>query len=158
MMLHSRNIGRILNESLSPVKISSPYNFTSEPLHSALLISSQNGAIISFATSGDTSNTKADVDNSHSINNLKMMSLLLRDKWAESQQHPETEMECYKCENGAVILCYEIETLHCCLAQIPQSDLLVCAIGSSKYTYGLLKLKLQVILEAFSGINGYTLR
>ncbi|QLL32199.1 hypothetical protein HG536_0C03670 [Torulaspora globosa] len=162
MVIQSRNVRELLQTLLKPVRIDA-VSFTTSPLQSAVLLASTNGSVISFASS-DT--TKQD---NHSVNNLKMMSLLIRDKWSvdeslandrsspvETRYRHKIESE----EDGKLfsdIYTYEIEDLHACVAQIPQSELLLLFIAETGYPYGLLKLKMQKALLAFKDMYGYKL-
>ncbi|QLQ80456.1 hypothetical protein HG537_0D04560 [Torulaspora globosa] len=157
MVIQSRNVRELLHTLLKPVHIDA-VSFTTSPLQSAVLLASTNGSVISFASS-DT--TKQD---NHSVNNLKMMSLLIRDKWAvdESLVGEQTryrhKIESQDNENlFSDIYTYEIEDLHACVAQIPQSELLLLFIAETGYPYGLLKLKMQNALLAFKDMYGYKL-
>ena len=101
---------------------------------------------------------------SHSVNNLKMMSLLIRDKWSEDQaqtdDRPASNRYKYELDNTGLntnIYTYEIEDLHACVAQIPQSDLLLLFIAGASYPYGLLVLKMKKSLLAFQDMYGYKL-
>lgn len=155
IMLHGKNIHHLLELTLSPVQTVVAEH---EPLFSSLLVSCTNGSIISYANS-DTAPTTYN----NSSNNLKMMALLVRDKWNEDQQDPSAQAthSCYQCEaeDGEVtrVYTYELEDLHACVAQIPRSDLLLLFIASSDYPYGLLVKKMKAALQAFSSMYGYKL-
>lgn len=162
MIIQSRNVRELLQTLLKPVNIDS-IQFKTNPLQSAVLLASTNGSVISFANSDDSK------QDNHSINNLKMMSLLIRDKWfvdesqtSDQASHSET---CYRYKiepkDGDSLFTdihtYEIEDLHACVAQIPQSELLLLFIAETGYPYGLLKLKMQKALLAFQDMYGYKL-
>lgn len=160
MVIQSRNVRELLQTLLKPVHIDA-VSFKTSPLQSAVLLASTNGSVISFASS--------DKQDNHSVNNLKMMSLLIRDKWAvdeslanERSSPAETRYRHkIETEEGEAlfsdIYTYEIEDLHACVAQIPQSELLLLFIAETGYPYGLLKLKMQKALLAFKDMYGYKL-
>lgn len=155
-MLHGNNIRRLLEETLSAVQtIVSDH----ESLYSSLLVSCTNGSIISYANSESTPPTY-----NSSYNNLKMMGLLVRDKWNEDQQDASAQStrSCYNYEidgaqNTTRIYAYELEDLHACVAQIPRSNLILLFIASGTYPHGLQVLKMKRALTAFSAMYGYKL-
>ncbi|SCV01732.1 LANO_0F13256g1_1 [Lachancea nothofagi CBS 11611] len=155
-MLHGKNIHSLLQETLRPV-----HTLTSdhEALYSSIIVSGINGSIISYANSEVTPATY-----NKSSNNLKMMALLIRDKWNEDQldSGAQTTSSCYRCElaegmESTYIYTYELEDLHACVAQIPRSDLLLLFIASDQYPFGLEVLKLKSAINAFSSMYGYKL-
>ncbi|SCU89178.1 LAME_0E02476g1_1 [Lachancea meyersii CBS 8951] len=155
-MLHGKNIQRLLKETLGAVSTMGSEN---EPLYSSILLSGINGSIISYANSDGTPTSY-----NKSGNNLKMMALLIRDKWNEDEQDANARKtaSCYTCEladgsESTHIYTYELEDLHACVAQIPRSDLLLLFVASGKYPYGLEVLKMKSGLKAFSGMYGYKL-
>lgn len=157
MIIQSRNVKTLLDTLLKPVEIE-PISFTTNPLQSSVLLASTNGSVISFSNSSSVNG------DSHSVNNLKMMSLLIRDKWSEDQaqtdDRPASNRYKYELDNTGLntnIYTYEIEDLHACVAQIPQSDLLLLFIAGASYPYGLLVLKMKKSLLAFQDMYGYKL-
>lgn len=157
MIIQSRNVKTLLDTLLKPVEIK-PISFTLNPLQSSVLLASTNGSVISFSNSSSVNG------DSHSVNNLKMMSLLIRDKWSEDQaqtdDRPASNLYKYELNNTGLntnIYTYEIEDLHACVAQIPQSDLLLLFIADASYPYGLLVLKMKKSLLAFQDMYGYKL-
>lgn len=160
MIIQSRNVKALLDELLNPVSIE-PISFKTRPLQSSVLLASTNGSMLSF------SNSESSDGDSYSVNNLKMMSLLIRDKWSEDQTKPvdfpatnRYKQELTLPDNTTLstnIFTYEIEDLHACVAQIPQSDLLLLFIADASYPYGLLALKMKKSLFAFQDMYGYKL-
>lgn len=163
MIIQSRNVRKVLEALLKPVNID-VISFKTRPLQSAILLASTNGSVISFATSNDTK------QDNYSVNNLKMMSLLIRDKWSADESQVtdrsspgETNYSKYTIESNdnksisTDIYTYEIEDLHACVAQLPQSELLLLFIADADYPYGLLVLKMQKALHAFKDMYGYKL-
>lgn len=159
MIIQSRNVKLLLDALLKPVNIDT-ISFTTNPLQSSVLLASTNGSVISFSNSDSAS------DDTHSVNNLKMMSLLIRDKWSEDQaqldERPASNRYNYSLDpqDPALltnIYTYEIEDLHACVAQIPQSDLLLLFIADIGYPYGLLVMKMEKSLLAFKDMYGYKL-
>lgn len=173
MIIQSGNVKELLETLLKPVSLDY-ISFKSNALQSSALLAKSNGSVLSFSNSGPT-------DEIHVVNNLKMMSLLIRDKWSEDETdkqeqlntpngsaHPassNTNDNCYKYDLSSKtgetlttnIYTYEIEDLHACVCQIPQSDLLLLFIADNSFPYGLLALKMQKALEAFSDLYGYKL-
>lgn len=92
-----------------------------------------------------------------------MMSLLIRDKWNEDEQQEllparyDYTITVQEEPTTTHIYTYEIEDLHACVAQIPQSDLLLLFIADSNFPYGLLVMKIKGALEAFRDMYGYKL-
>ncbi|SCU99763.1 LAMI_0G00650g1_1 [Lachancea mirantina] len=153
-MLHGRHIKSLLTETLNPVQTQ---HSIQEALHSSLLISSDNGAIISYANTEPSS-----VGYNSSINNLKMMALLIKDKWSEDERDvSEQTTECcytYDLERETTrIYTYELEDLHSCVAQLPRSNLLLLFIANPNYPYGLMVLKMKYAIGAFKDMFGYKL-
>ncbi|SCU97428.1 LADA_0H06238g1_1 [Lachancea dasiensis] len=161
-MLHGQNIHKLLTQTLRSVQTLT--SDREEVLYSSILLSGLNGSIISYANREDTP-----ASYNKSTNNLKMMSLLIRDKWNEDQMDPSAQStsSCYTCElrtdpedgnsEATHIYTYEIEDLHACVAQIPRSDLLLLFIGSGQYPYGLEVLKMKAALEGLASMQGYKL-
>ncbi|EDO17029.1 hypothetical protein Kpol_1065p46 [Vanderwaltozyma polyspora DSM 70294] len=166
-MLNSDNIRKVLSHTLEPVSIPS-ISYNSLYLQSSVLLSSSNGGVLSFATLLDSTNGNGDP---HALNNLKMMGLLIRDKWSEDETAPEEQNtnSCYIYtipkesdqdvdeSQSTRIYTYEIEELHACVAQIPKSDLLLLFIADKQYPYGLLVMKMKNILLSLKSLYGYTL-
>lgn len=157
MIIQSQNVRKVLEATLKPVHIDY-LSFDSSPLQSSILLSATNGAVLSYAAS--TSSTSNEM---HSINNLKMMGLLVRDKWSEDEQEQRlqsryTHSVTLDKETATTnIYAYEIEDLHACTAQIPQSSLLLLFIADVEFPYGLLVMKMKGALEAFKDMYGYQL-
>lgn len=158
-MLNSLKIQALLQHFLKPVSLDEPISFKTSPLQSVVLISSLNGAIISYANS-DESNT--------SINNLKMVCLLCKDRWSEDESNLEEQSTkcCYRYQwqvnNGKPyetrIYTYEIEEMHVVIAHIPESDLIVLfTANKDDFPYGLMVLKMKHTLQAISNLYGYRL-
>ncbi|SCU83501.1 LAFA_0D03972g1_1 [Lachancea sp. 'fantastica'] len=155
-MLQGKNIQDVLQKTLKPVStIGSDHG----PLYSSILLSGINGSIISYANSEETPTSY-----NKSGNNLKMMALLIRDKWNEDQsdQSAQKTSSCYAWEldNGSAsthIYTYELEDLHACVAQIPRSDLLLLFVAGGEYPYGLEVLKMKFALKSFSSMYDYKL-
>lgn len=157
MIIQSQNVKALLETTLKPVHIGY-LSFDSDPLQSSILLAATNGALLSFAISNSS------VPNAmHSTNNLKMMSLLIRDKWSEDEQ--EQRLQSHHFHSIVIdnetwttnIYTYEIEDLHACTAQIPQSELLLLFIADVGFPYGLLVMKMKGALEAFRDMYGYKL-
>lgn len=173
MIIQSQNVMDLLQKLLRPVSIDC-VSFQSKPLQSAALLSKLNGSVLSFSTSAPTTEI-------HSINNLKMMSLLIRDKWAEDELVKQEQVDttnghatwppsniknCYQYETPSTeggeplttnIYTYEIEELHACVCQLPRSDLLLLFIAEASFPFGLLALKMQKAVTPFQGLHGYQL-
>lgn len=168
-MLNSDNIKHVLSNTLEPVSIDS-ISFNSSVLQSSVLLSSSNGAVLSYVTSNKMNSGINSY--SHTINNLKMMSLLIKDKWSDDEANTEeqTTSSCYNyiipSENdnsgtedrlNTRIYTYEIEDLHACVAQLPKSDILLLFIAEKQFPYGLLVMKMKNALLSFSSLYGYKL-
>lgn len=163
-MLYSGHIKKLLDRILEPVKTP----LSTYELQSAVLLSAKTGSIISFA-----SNSPQKPINNDSINNLKMMALLIREKWLEDEQDPDAQStkSCYTIsiepntsETNQILQPYTthiytcgLEDLHTCVAQVPDSDLLLLFIANSSVPYGLLVIKMKNVLPAFRDIFGYKL-
>ncbi|AMD22383.1 HGR044Wp [Eremothecium sinecaudum] len=163
-MLHSGNLKQVLRRSLEPIKTP----VSTYQIQSAVLLSAKTGSIVSFA--GNDSNKTSNKEN---LNHLKMMALLIREKWAEDEQDPSAQAtkSCYPTtiptssekQDGAVqsytsrIYTCGLEDLHTCVAQIPGSDLLLLFIGDSAFPHGLLVMKMKNTLGAFKDVYGYKL-
>ena len=196
-MINSKNVKAILEQTLRPIKLDK--DFETPGLESSALISSLNGSMLSYATATKTENSGNLELNS--LNNLKMLSLLSKDKWSEDEQtiatttttavpdlslssssafshtdnnttatphhHQQQQQQqlrfCYHYNvnddpsHPTRIYTYEIEDLHTCIAQIPQSDLLLLLIADSKFPYGLLVMKMRATLRAFKEMFSYKL-
>lgn len=196
-MINSKNVKAILEQTLRPIKLDN--DFETPGLESSALISSLNGSMLSYATATKTENSGNLELNS--LNNLKMLSLLSKDKWSEDEQtiatttttaapdlslssssafshtdnnttttphhHQQQQQQqlrfCYHYNvnddpsHPTRIYTYEIEDLHTCIAQIPQSDLLLLLIADSKFPYGLLVMKMRATLRAFREMFNYKL-
>lgn len=157
-MINGKNVKQLLQQSIRSVAIDS-INYKSNSLKSSLLISSINGAVISLV-SDDTNKIDS------SLNNLKMMSLLSKDKWSEDELNKanQSTKSCYEFNYNVSdksystrIYTYELEELHACIAQIPDSDLLLLFIADNKYPYGLLVMKMKHLLPAFNDMINYRL-
>ncbi|CDF91579.1 related to SLM4-Protein with putative role in actin cytoskeleton organization [Zygosaccharomyces bailii ISA1307] len=157
MIIQSKNVKALLHATTKPVHIGY-LSYDSEPLQSSVLLAATNGAILSFVTSKPSTPSET-----HSLNNLKMMSLLIRDKWNEDEQQEllraryDYTITVHEEPTTTHIYTYEIEDLHACVAQIPQSDLLLLFIADSNFAYGLLVMKIKGALEAFRDMYGYKL-
>ncbi|CEP62831.1 Slm4p LALA0_S06e04830g [Lachancea lanzarotensis] len=157
-MLQGKNIQDVLQKTLKAVStIGSDHG----SLYSSILLSGINGSIISYANSDETPSSY-----NKSGNNLKMMALLIRDKWSEDQsdQSAQKTSSCYNVEldDGSAaasthIYTYELEDLHACVAQIPRSDLLLLFVAGGEYPYGLEVLKMKFALKSFSSMHDYKL-
>lgn len=157
-MLNSQKIKELLHNVMEPVVLNSPVSFKTSPLDSGALISSINGAIISYDISDETKT---------SINNLKMMCLLCKDRWSEDESHIDQQSTkcCYKYQwqiaNGknyeTRIYTYEIEELHVAVGHLPESDLILLLISGKEYPYGLMILKMKHALQSFENLYGYKL-
>ncbi|CCD22910.1 Slm4p NDAI_0A07560 [Naumovozyma dairenensis CBS 421] len=111
-MIHADNIRQVLEATLKPIKIRT-LPIETPCLKSSLLLSALNGAIMAYANADtdsgaifkddedDTQDTDEETQNTTSqattMNNLKMMSLLIKDKWSEDEKNPEaqTTNSCY---------------------------------------------------------------
>lgn len=153
-MINSKAVTQLLCELSKPVTLTA-VKFQTEPLHSAVVVSSLNGALLSYFIYNQEDS---------SLNNLKMMSLLCKDKWSEDEQDLKKQQtsSCYSYEWHADsttyatrIYTYEIEELHVCLTRLPESDLLVIFFADRQYPYGLLVMKMKASLEAFANLSGY---
>lgn len=157
-MLNSKKIKELLQQFLNPISLNNPVSFRTEPLESAVLISSNNGAIVSYANSND---------NKTSLSNLRMMCLLCKDRWSEDEADLEQQATkcCYRyqwqIDNGKPyetrIYTYEIEELHICVAHIPESDLILLFSSKKDYPYGLMVLKMKHSLKSVQDLYGYKL-
>ncbi|AET38380.1 Slm4p Ecym_2670 [Eremothecium cymbalariae DBVPG len=163
-MLHSTNIKQLLQRTLEPTHTP----VSTYQIQSAVLVSRKSGSIVSFVT-----NSVSKVPSNDSINNLKMMALLTKEKWSEDEQDPKAQAtkSCYHVtintpDSGSAasssqttsrIYTFELEDLHTCVAQIPGSDLLLLLIGDSSYPHGLLVMRLKSALGAFQDVYGYKL-
>lgn len=172
MIIQSKNVKTLLETLLAPVSIDS-IAFKTSPLQSSILLASSNGSVLSFSNSSLDTNQ----NETRSVNNLKMMSLLIRDKWSEDENENEDQPKNangsadsvtnnrykyeIKTEKGetltTTIYTYEIEDLHACVSQVPQSDLLLLFIADASYPYGLLAIKMKKALIAFKDMYGYKL-
>lgn len=155
-MINSKAITQLLTELSKPVTLTS-VKFQTETLQSAVVVSSINGAILSYFINDQ---------NDKSLNNLKMMSLLCKDKWSEDEQDLSQQQttSCYShewqimdAEFKTRIYTYEIEELHVCLTHLPESDLIVIFFADTQYPYGLLVMKMKTSLESFASLYGYKL-
>ncbi|CCF57028.1 hypothetical protein KAFR_0C00320 [Kazachstania africana CBS 2517] len=158
-MIDSANVKALLENTLNGISCQN-VPFRTNALSSSVVLSSKNGSIISYAI--DNSNPES----STSLSNLKMMSLLSKDKWNDDESQPseQTTKSCYQYQWNAKgtgyktrIYTYEIEELHSCLAQIPGSDLILLFVADSSFPYGLLVLKMKQALLAFHDMYGYKL-
>ncbi|GAV55900.1 hypothetical protein ZYGR_0AZ00710 [Zygosaccharomyces rouxii] len=157
MIIQSQNVKKVLEATLKPVHIDY-LSFDSDPLQSSILLSATNGTVLSYAASQSSASSEM-----HSVNNLKMMGLLIRDKWSEDEQEQRLQSRythSITVDKETVttnIYTYEIEDLHACTAQIPQSGLLLLFIADVAFPYGLLVMKMKGALEAFKDMYGYQL-
>ncbi|CCH62263.1 hypothetical protein TBLA_0G03260 [Henningerozyma blattae CBS 6284] len=86
-MLHSENIHCVLEQSLSPVNLTT-ISFHAPPLQTAAILSKENGSILSFvnsSNSNDKYSNNTSGNNVQSLNNLKMIGLLIKDKWHQDE-------------------------------------------------------------------------
>ncbi|CCC71812.1 hypothetical protein NCAS_0I01440 [Naumovozyma castellii] len=89
-MIHSANVKAVLEITLKPIDIKTlPYK--SPSLQSSLLLSNINGSILSYATSSDANQSNLTTQ-ATSLSNLKMMSLLIKDKWFEDEREYYTQL------------------------------------------------------------------
>ncbi|AAS54287.2 AGL204Cp [Eremothecium gossypii ATCC 10895] len=162
-MLQSRSIKRLLQQTLEPT--ATP--LSTYQLQSTVLLSSKTGSIVSFVSANPAHPTSGDA-----LNNLKMMALLIKEKWSEDEHDPQAQAtkSCYHVtvparDDAAAaaaplttrIYTCELEDLHTCVAQIPGSDLLLLFIADSLFPHGMLVLKMKSLLSAFSEVYGYKL-
>lgn len=172
MIIQSKNVKALLETLLAPVSIDA-ISFKTNPLQSSILLASSNGSVLSFANSSLDTNQ----NETRSVNNLKMMSLLIRDKWSEDEKENEDQPKNVNATTNSetnnrynyeinteknetlitTIYTYEIEDLHACVSQVPQSDLLLLFIADASYPYGLLVIKMKKALIAFNDMYGYKL-
>lgn len=158
-MLNSQKIKELLQHFLKPISLNEPISFKTPPLQSVVLISSINGAIISYANTDETANT--------SVNNLKMICLLCKDRWSEDESNLEEQSTkcCYRyqwqVDNGKPyetrIYTYEIEELHVVISHIPESDLILLFTAGKDFPYGLMVLKMKNLLQSINNLYGYKL-
>ncbi|CAI4055364.1 hypothetical protein SKDZ_02G1810 [Saccharomyces kudriavzevii ZP591] len=160
VMLHSKNVKVFLESTLKPYDLHS-VDFKTSSLQSSILITATNGGILSYATSkSDVS--KNSINEINSVNNLKMMSLLIKDKWSEDEKDSAEQItnSCYPVEIDSYktrIYTYEMEDLHACVAQVPNSDLLLLFIADSTFPYGLLAIKIENAMRELTDLFGYRL-
>lgn len=155
-MIDATNVYNVLEQTLGPVSLGD--DNTKVSLQSSVLLSALNGSILSYATNLSSSND----DDINSINNLKMMTLLCKDKWTENENDSPEPHYTFKMVNNNENLVtnlynYEIENLHTCIAQIPNSDLLLLFIANSNFPYGLLSLKMKFTLNSCKNLISYKL-
>ncbi|EJS44805.1 YBR077C [Saccharomyces arboricola H-6] len=160
VMLHSKNVKVFLENTLKPYDLHS-VDFKTSSLQSSILLTATNGGIMSFATS-NSDVPKNSINEINSVNNLKMMSLLVKDKWSEDENNTveQPTNSCYPVEIESFktkIYTYEMEDLHACVAQIPNSDLLLLFIAESTFPYGLLVIKIERAIRELSDLFGYRL-
>lgn len=162
-MLNSTNINDLLKQTLASVKIQA-VDFEAPPLRTSAILTKSNGSMVSFASFIVTDD--AEGEDTQSLNNIKMMSLLAKDKWQEDEVTEDSnsksnvrtfEVKFNEKDYKTRIYTYEIEELHTAVAQIPESDLLIFFIAPSNYPYGLLVLKMQEALKVSRDLFGYKL-
>ncbi|CAI4058674.1 hypothetical protein N7582_001166 [Saccharomyces uvarum] len=160
VMLHFENVKVFLENTLKSYDLSS-IDFKTSHLQSSILLTATNGGILSYATS-DSSVPKNSINEINSVNNLKMMSLLIKDKWSEDENDPgeQSTKSCYPVEIDSFkinIYTYEMEDLHACVGQIPNSDLLLLFLADNTFPYGLLVVKIEKALRELTDLYGYRL-
>ncbi|QEU59303.1 Slm4 [Kluyveromyces lactis] len=136
-MLLSENIKELLQETIKPVQL---LEGSTPPQYTSMIITSK-GSILWYVNG-----TTPESYNS-SLTNLKMMALLIKDKWCEDQESTPAD----------AIHHFELEDLHIALAKIPDSELLLVLIAGNEFPNGLLGLKLKYVLPAFHDLQGYKL-
>lgn len=153
-MFHSRNVKKLLEKTILPIET---IDGSSYSIQSTVLLSCKTGSIISYVNSPKNHPTY-----NNSLNNIRMMALLIKDKWSEDESDVE-EQNTFSCYHESYdnistrIYTYELEDLHTCVSQIPDSELLLLFIGESTYPYGLLAMKMKIALRSFTDIYGYKL-
>ncbi|KAG0668552.1 hypothetical protein C6P45_004584 [Maudiozyma exigua] len=163
-MIHGGNIQDLLEQTLRPIStsiISSNTNSTDNDdslisIQSAILLSINNGSILSFATNLNL--IDSNINNNET--SLKMMTLLCKDKWQENENDEPESHYTYKYNNNLVetkLYNYEIENLHTCIARIPKSDLLFLLTADNQFPYGLLSLKMKFLLNNSTSLINYKL-
>lgn len=159
-MLNSNNVKVFLENTLKPYDLHS-VDFKTTSLQSSILLTATNGGILSYATS-NSDVLKNSINEINSVNNLKMMTLLIKDKWSEDENDTadQTSNSCYPIEIDSFktkIYTYEMENLHACVAQIPNSDLLLLFIADGTFPYGLLVFKIERAMRELTDLFGYRL-
>ena len=160
VMLHAKNVKGFLENTLKPYDLHS-VDFKTSSLQSSMILIATNGGILSYATSNNDV-PKNSINEINSVNNLKMMSLLIKDKWSEDENDTEEQHSnsCYPVEIDSFktkIYTYEMEDLHTCVAQIPNSDLLLLFIAEGSFPYGLLVIKIERAMRELTDLFGYKL-
>ncbi|SMN21835.1 similar to Saccharomyces cerevisiae YBR077C SLM4 Component of the EGO complex [Maudiozyma saulgeensis] len=150
-MIHGGYIEDLLHQTLKPITIDSQQL----QIQSAVLLSIKNGSVLSYSTNLDL------VDITNSNNNetsLKMMTLLCKDKWDENENDDPEPHYIFKFNSFETkIYNYEIENLHACITQIPNSDLLLLLTADPIFPYGLLTLKMKYLLKSCNSLINYKL-
>lgn len=148
VMIHSKNTQELLTRVLAGKKLKDGLSIPE--LHSVLLLSATTGSMISYSTSLDMKDNDA-------VNNLKIMGLLIKDKFVSDENK--------QCEKGYLvdgetqqrIYTYEVEDLHCCGTRLPDSDILFVFLARREFPYGLLVMKMKASLNSFKQLSGYKL-
>ena len=167
-MIHGGNIQDLLEQTLKPIStsiISSNNNSTDDDnslisIQSAILLSINNGSILSFATNLNLNLNLIDSNINNNETSLKMMTLLCKDKWQENENDEPESHYIYEYNNNLVetkLYNYEIENLHTCIARIPNSDLLFLLTADNQFPYGLLSLKMKFLLNNSTSLINYKL-
>ncbi|CCE65702.1 hypothetical protein TPHA_0M01270 [Tetrapisispora phaffii CBS 4417] len=174
-MLNSKNIKEVLESTLDSIAIPL-ISYESNKLQSSALVSGTTGSVLSFAMSNTDENGFGSSD-AHSVNNVKVMSLLVKEKWVDDENTPseQTTTSCYTYEIPKAatqgfgmdsdtteplitrVYIYELERLRACVAQLPKSDILLLFIASNEYPYGLLVKKMKASILSFRSLFEYKL-
>ncbi|KAG0677224.1 hypothetical protein C6P41_000745 [Kluyveromyces marxianus] len=136
-MLLSENIKGLLQETIKDAPL---LEGKTPPIYTSMIITNR-GSILWYV------NNKTPETYNSSVTNLKMMALLIKDKWCEDKDSVPVD----------TIHHFELEDLHIALSRIPDSDLLLVYIAGNEFPNGLLGLKLKYSLEAFRDLHGYRL-
>lgn len=145
VMIHSKNTQELLERVLAGKDAGA---VDVPELHSALLLSALTGSMISYSTALDMKNNDA-------VNNLKIMGLLIKDKFVSDQNKQCAKG--YTVGNDQRIYTYEVENLHCCATRLPDSDILFVFLAKKDFPYGLLVLKMKASLNSLKQLSGYKL-
>ncbi|KAL3232179.1 Protein SLM4 [Nakaseomyces bracarensis] len=146
VMIHSKNTQDLLGRILASKTLSGGVNVPE--LHSVLLLSADTGSMISYCTS-------LDIKDNDVVNNLKIMGLLIKDKYfSDENKHCEKG---YAISETQSIYTYEVENLHCCATRLEDSDLLYVFLAQKEFPYGLLVMKMKASLKSLDQLIGYKL-
>lgn len=136
-MLISENIKELLKQTIKPVQL---MEGETPPQYTSMIITTK-GSIIWYVN-GDTPEKY-----NCSATNLKMMALLLKDKWVEDKDLVPVD----------TIHHFELEDLHVALTRIYDSELLLVFIAGDEFPNGMLGFKMKYALPAFHDLAAYQL-